>query len=91
MINMDINSSSSVCELSVLLERPFLKTTRAMIDVDKGSLALRHGEKCEKILVSNNTTTIYPAFSTFVLFQGDGKPSKLGVLDGSSAVSNEYG
>lgn len=50
VLNMDVNSASSACDLFVLLGRPFLKTAKAVIDVDKGSLTLRHKEKCDFFL-----------------------------------------
>lgn len=67
VLNMDVNSASSACDLFVLLGRPFLKTAKAVIDVDKGSLTLRHKEKCDFFFYT--TTTTYPAFFSCIFFQ----------------------
>lgn len=86
VINLDMNSYSSTCDLSMLLRRFFLKTAKAVIDVDKGSLTLRHNVK-----VSDNITTTYHTFSSCIFFQDSGQHPKLGVLDEDAAISSKYG
>ena len=53
VINMDTNSVSSASSLSVLLGRPFLKTAKAVIGMDKGSLTFKHDKKFEKFCTSD--------------------------------------
>ena len=91
VINMDANSTSYVSPLSVLLGRPFLKTAKAVIDVDEGSLSLRHREKNEKFFISNDSSTTNPMYFSSVIFQDCGQHPKLGVLDGDSAFPSGYG
>ena len=86
VINMDVNSTSSDSPLSVLLGRPLIKTAKAVIDVDEGSLSLRYKEKIEKFFISNDSST-----TNFVIFQDCGQHPKLGVLDGDSAFPSGYG
>ena len=64
---MDINPSFS-CDLFVLLGRPFFKTAKAVINVDKGSLTLRHNDKYEKFYVFDNPFTTNPMCSSSVIF-----------------------
>lgn len=83
----DINSFFN---LSVLLGRPFLKTTKALIDVDKEPILIEHERKIERFEISKTLVIIYHFCFSASFFQDSGQPKKLGVKDGVAAINSDY-
>ncbi|XP_038890303.1 uncharacterized protein LOC120079919 [Benincasa hispida] len=88
---IDVNAHSPPSNLSVLLGRPFLNTTKVVINVDKGSLQIEKGGKFEKNFINDILITTKPICSSTISFQDDDKPPNLGVGDGDSMIGDGYG
>ena len=78
---VNVNTSSPPYELFGLLGKLFLNTTKVVIDVDKGYLRIKHGEKFQTyIMIDDSSSTNFACFTSYIL-QDSSLPPKSGVKD----------